>query len=64
MFILVPGIGAQGGDLKATLKAGLNTKKSGLIVNSARGIIFAKNPRDEAVKLRDAINSYRSKALR
>ncbi len=64
MFILVPGIGAQGGDLKATLKAGLNAKKNGLIINSARGIIFAKNPRDEAMKLRDAINSFRTSAHR
>lgn len=59
MFILVPGIGAQGGDLHATLKSGLNSRRSGLIINSARAIIFAKNPREEAVKLRDAINDLR-----
>ena len=56
MTLLVPGIGAQGGDLEATLKAGLNSKKQGLIINSSRGIIFAKNPRDEAMKLRNSIN--------
>lgn len=60
MYFLVPGIGAQGGDLQATLKAGLNSKKSGLIINSSRGIIFAKNPRDEATKLRNEINNLRS----
>ena len=54
--MLVPGIGAQGGDLKATLKAGLNSKKQGLIINSSRGIIFAENPRQEAEKLRNSIN--------
>ncbi|MEK7495780.1 MAG: orotidine-5'-phosphate decarboxylase [Patescibacteria group bacterium] len=54
--LLVPGIGAQGGDLKATLKAGLNSKKQGLIINSSRGIIFAENPRQEAEKLRNSIN--------
>jgi len=58
MTLLVPGIGAQGGDLEATLKAGLNSKKQGLIINSSRGIIFAKNPRDEAMKLRNEINRY------
>jgi len=56
MTLLVPGIGAQGGDLEATLSAGLNSKKQGLIINSSRGIIFSKNPRDEAMKLRNSIN--------
>lgn len=56
MTLLIPGIGAQGGDLEATLKAGLNSKKHGLIINSSRGIIFAENPRDEAMKLRNEIN--------
>jgi len=56
MTLLVPGIGAQGGDLEATLKAGLNSKKQGLIINSSRGIIFAENPRAEAMKLRNSIN--------
>ena len=58
MTLLVPGIGAQGGDLEATLKAGLNSKKQGLIINSSRGIIFAENPRDEAMKLRKNINKF------
>src|SRR3989339_1669248 len=35
MTLLVPGIGAQGGDLEATLKAGLNSKKQGLIIISS-----------------------------
>jgi orotidine-5'-phosphate decarboxylase len=56
MTLLVPGIGAQGGDLKATLRAGLNSKKQGIIINSSRGIIFAENPREEARKLRNEIN--------
>jgi len=59
MTLLVPGIGAQGGDLEATLKAGLNKKKRGLIINSSRGIIFAKDPREEAKKLKEEINNYR-----
>lgn len=45
MPILVPGIGAQGGDLEEIMKNGLNSKKQGLIINSSRNIIFADNPR-------------------
>lgn len=56
IWFLVPGIGAQGGDLKAVLKAGLNKKGGGLIINSSRYIIFAKNPREQVVKLRNEIN--------
>jgi len=41
-FLLVPGIGAQGGSLAEVVKFGLN-KKCGLLVNSSRGIIFADN---------------------
>ena len=61
MTFLVPGIGAQGGDLKATLKAGLNKIGLGLIINSSRGIIFSENPKIEAEKLRDAIRKYKQK---
>jgi orotidine-5'-phosphate decarboxylase len=56
---LVPGVGAQGGDVKAVVEAGLNDQKRGLIINSSRGIIFAENPAVEAKKLRDEINLYR-----
>lgn len=59
MTILVPGVGAQGGDLEAILHAGLNKKGKGLIINSSRGIILSKNPRQEAKNLRDEINSFR-----
>lgn len=41
-FLLVPGVGAQGGSLKEVAEYGLNTK-CGLLVNSSRGIIFADN---------------------
>lgn len=55
MPILVPGIGAQGGDLKATIENGLDSKGQGLIINSSRGIIFADNPREAALKLHQEI---------
>lgn len=48
-FLLVPGVGAQGGDLQAVAKFGLN-KDCGLIVNSSRGIIYASNGEDFAEK--------------
>lgn len=60
MTFLVPGIGVQGGDVEKTVKAGLNSKKAGMIINSSRGIIFAPDPYAEAIKLRDEINTYRS----
>jgi orotidine-5'-phosphate decarboxylase len=44
-FLLVPGVGAQGGSLKEVAKYGMNTK-CGLLVNSSRGIIFADNSRN------------------
>lgn len=56
---LVPGVGAQGGDIQATVEAGLNSDKRGLVISSSRGIIFAENPAAEAKKLRDEINKYR-----
>jgi orotidine-5'-phosphate decarboxylase len=59
MTFLVPGIGTQGGDIKAILKVGLNKEKKGLIVNASRDIIFAKNPALAALKLRNQINIYR-----
>lgn len=59
IWFLVPGIGAQGGDLEATLKAGLNKEKTGLIINSSRAIIFAKNPREKTKKLQIEMNRYR-----
>lgn len=46
-FFLVPGIGAQGGDLEQVSKFGMN-KQCGLLVNSARAIIYASGDKDFA----------------
>ena len=46
-FLLVPGVGAQGGSLQEVCKYGMN-KDCGLLVNSSRGIIFASNGEDFA----------------
>ena len=48
-FLLVPGVGAQGGSLEEVAKNGL-TKECGLLVNSSRGIIYASSGKDFAEK--------------
>lgn len=58
MPILVPGIGAQGGDLEATIKNGLDSKKQGLIISSSRAIIFADDPRASALKMHQDIVGF------
>jgi len=58
MTFLVPGIGAQGGNISDVMKAGFNSEGLGLIINSARGIIFAENPRKEVQKLCEEISKY------
>jgi len=65
MTFLIPGAGAQGGDLRATVLAAKNEQNTGFIINSSREVIFASsNPsfaldsRQKAQNLRDQINSY------
>ncbi len=52
-FLLVPGIGAQGGSLQEVAKYGMNSH-CGLLVNSSRGIIYASNGPDFAAKAGEA----------
>lgn len=66
MTFLVPGVGAQGGDVEKFVTAGINSQKAGLLISSSRGIIFASNgedfaekAREETEKLRNEINKYR-----
>lgn len=59
MPLLIPGVGAQGGDVEKTVKAGVDVSGKNAIINSSRRIIFAENPREEALKLRDEINLWR-----
>ena len=51
-FLLVPGVGAQGGSLSEVCKYGLNDQV-GLLINSSRGIIYASNGLDFAQKARE-----------
>lgn len=55
MPILIPGVGAQGGDIKQTVKNGLNSNGEGIIISSSRGIIFSENPREATLKLHQEI---------
>jgi orotidine-5'-phosphate decarboxylase len=69
MPLLVPGIGAQGGDIEATVKAGRTANGTGMMINSSRAILyaapqdgedFAAAARRVAIETRDAINRYRA----
>lgn len=59
-WILLPGVGAQGGDLEAALGAGLRVDGLGVIVNSSRGVIYAADPRRAAQELWQQINQARA----
>jgi orotidine-5'-phosphate decarboxylase len=64
LSFLVPGIGSQGGDLDATLSAGLDARGAGLLISSSRSIIYAGGGAAEAIReaaeeLRTAINRGR-----
>lgn len=60
LWFLVPGIGAQGGDLEAALRAGLRGDGMGLLINASRSIASAENPGKAAQKMRDEINGIRA----
>jgi uridine monophosphate synthetase len=59
LWFLVPGIGAQGGDLQQALQAGLRADGLGLLVNASRSIARASDPRQAARDLAHAINQVR-----
>lgn len=67
LALLVPGIGAQGGDVAATVQAGSSTDGTGMLINSSRAILyagsgedFAAAARQAALETRDAINRFRA----
>ena len=64
--LLVPGIGAQGGDIEATCEAGCNSELTGMMISSSRAILFASDQDDwqeksalVAQQTRDSINAAR-----
>jgi len=63
--LLVPGVGAQGGDVQATVEAGADSTGLGMVINSSRAILYASNGADfadaaraEAIATRDAIRTH------
>ena len=71
MPLLVPGVGAQGGDIQATVHAGKTANGMGMMINSSRAILYAKPDlaagedfaqaaKRVALETRDAINQYRA----
>ncbi len=60
MPLLVPGVGAQGANLKRAVEVGMNAARRGVIINSSRSIIFADDPTLATRRLRDEINQYRA----
>jgi orotidine-5'-phosphate decarboxylase len=66
MPLLIPGIGAQGGDVEATVNAGRTAAGTGMLINSSRAILYAGKGDDfaeaaaqAAQQTRDRINAYR-----
>ena len=64
LWILAPGVGAQGGDLDAALNAGLRADGLGLLVPVSRAISRAGDPHQAAIELRDAIRKSYSNQKR
>jgi len=60
MWFLVPGIGAQGGELESALKAGLRKDGKGMLINVSRSIARAEKPGLAAAELRDQILGVRT----
>ena len=59
LWILSPGIGAQGGDLGAALRSGLRADGLGILIPVSRGVSRADDPRKAAYVIREAINRER-----
>lgn len=64
MPFLIPGVGAQGGNLEQSVRAAANAQGAGMIINASRSILYAAShthyvaaARAEAIRLRDAINA-------
>ncbi len=70
MPLLIPGIGAQGGDLAWAVREGADSRGEGAIISASRQVLyasrgqdFAARARDQARRLRDEINQHREAAL-
>jgi uridine monophosphate synthetase len=64
LWFLAPGVGAQGGELESTLKAGLRKDGKGVLIPVSRGIARAKNPAQAAAGLRDQMMNIKRNSNR
>ena len=71
MPLLVPGVGAQGGDVAQAVQSGQTAAGAGLVISSSRGILYASSGEDfvsaarqATLKLRDQINASRARHAR
>jgi uridine monophosphate synthetase len=62
LWILAPGVGSQGGDLAAALRAGLRADGMGMVIPISRSIVMTKSPAREAARYRDAIREQQRDA--
>lgn len=69
LLFLMPGVGAQAGDLEAAVRAGVDARGAGIAVNASRGVLYAGGfdgrwadaSRAAAIQLRDQINAARAR---
>jgi uridine monophosphate synthetase len=64
LWFLTPGVGAQGAELEAAMKAGLRTDGKGMLIPISRGISRAENPKLAAAEVRDQILEIREQLRR
>jgi uridine monophosphate synthetase len=64
LWFLAPGVGAQGGELESTLKAGLRQDGKGVLLPISRAISRSDNPRKTVLELRDSMLGIRSSGFR
>ena len=62
--LLVPGVGAQGGDVARTIRSGLDARGRGLVINSSRQVLYASSGGDFAEAARDAVSALRDEINR
>ena len=55
--LLIPGIGAQGGDLAGSVRAAWNGDPASCLLSASRSVLFAEKPSREAAELKDEINA-------
>ena len=63
IWILAPGVGAQGGDLDDVIRAAIRDDGKGIVVPISRGISRAEDPRKAAIEYRDQINDAIARVL-